>query len=143
MAEGRMLLADADTKLGERTIEALRAEAGPEVVWCDSGTKLVSVYARLAKARKPPVLSVLEVGLGPLDGRAAAQAMRAIEKGLGQPPVPILFYTTAPADDELRGFLSRLGRAVHLQKAADLPTEELAKRLAIAVKRLLAKLGGA
>jgi CheY-like chemotaxis protein len=138
-----MLLADADAKLGERTIEAVRADAGPDVVWCDTGTKLVSVYARLAKAKKPPVLSVLELGLASLDGRATAQTIRAIEKGLGQPPVPILFYTTAPADEDLRGFLSRLGRAVHLQKAADLPPEELAKRLSVAVKRLLAKLGGA
>jgi hypothetical protein len=138
-----MLLCDGDQALGERTVEALKADAtAPEVVWCDTGVKLVSVFARLAKMKKPPVLAVLEVELPMLGGAAAAQALRAIEKGLGLPATPLLFYTTSPADEAFRGFLSHVGRAVHLQKAADVPPDEQAKRLAVAVKRLLAKLGG-
>ena len=38
--------------------------------------------------------------------------------------------------------LARVGRAVHLQRLADLPVEEQARRLAIAVEKLLVQLGG-
>lgn len=144
MAEGRILLADPNRDLGERAAGLMR-EAGPgvQLVHCEDGFKCVSVFARLARAKKPPVLIVTDVDLPTLNGSATAQAVRAIEAGLGLPPTPLLFYTAAPADEAFRGFLTRLGRAVHLQRPDGLPDDEQARRLVAAIGKLLAKLKGA
>lgn len=115
---------------------------GPEVIACEDGGGFLTQYARLLRGGQPPRLSVLDTRMAGLPAMAAALGARSVERGLGLPPIPILFHTADGTSDEMRQMLARVGRAVHLQRLADLPVEEQARRLAIAVEKLLVQLGG-
>lgn len=142
MAGTRILLAEDSKLLGELVQESLGSASGHEVVVCEDGFKCVSVFARLARARNLPALVILDIQMPAITGMSVARAMRAMERGLGLEPTAILFFTVQGADDQLRGWLSELGRAVHLQKGSDTQVEEQARRLSVAVERLLKQLGG-
>ena len=143
MANGRILMAQELRGLVEAAATALQARPdGPEVIACEDGGIFLTHYARLLRAGQPPRLCVLDTRLPGLPAMAAGLGARAVERGLGLPPVPILFHTAEGASDELRQMLGRVGRAVHLQRLAELPLEEQARRLSIAVEKLLVQLGG-
>ncbi len=143
MSNGRILIAQDNRGLMELTAANVGRQANPpEVIVCEDGALLLTQFTRLARSGQGPRLCVVETELKGLTGVVAAYSMRAVERGLGHGPVPILFYTPEPASDEFKQLLSRVGRAVHLQRATDLPVEELARRLAIAIEKLLAQLGG-
>ncbi len=142
MATARILLAEeaglapfAPTLLGD-------AADAPKVVPVQDGARCLTAFTKLVKARQPPLLVVLDDPLPRVTGRGTATAMRAIERGLGLKPTPVLFYTAEAADESLKALLSKLGRAVHLQRPADEPPAEQARRLGVAVGRLLAQLRG-
>ncbi len=139
----RILLADGNRALSERTAEALRGRPGaPELVGVEDGGRFLMHFSRLARAGQTPKLCVLETQLAQVSGGAAALMMRAVERGLSLAPVPLLFYTLDPVDDALKRLIGRLGRAVHLQKAPGLSTDEHSGRLVQALERLMAQLGG-
>jgi hypothetical protein len=126
------------------TTTALQADSNaPDVVACDDGALFLTHYARLLRAGQAPRLSVLDPRVtGSVSGAAAAIGARSVERGLGHPPIPILFHTAEPAGDDMRALLGRVGRAVHLQRNAELPAEEQSRRLAIAIGKLLQQIGG-
>lgn len=143
MANGSILMAQELRALVDVTAATLQARPdAPEVVGCDDGALFLTQYTRLLRAGQTPRLCVLDTRLPGLPTLAIALGVRAVERGLGIPPTPILFHTAEPASDELRQLLTRVGRAVHLQRTAELPVEEQGRRLTIAVEKLLVQLGG-
>jgi len=141
---GRILMAQEQREIVDLTTVALQADANaPDVVACDDGALFLTHYARLLRAGQAPHLSVLDLRVpGNVSGAAAAIGARSVERGLGQSAIPILFHTAESAGDDLRALLGRVGRAVHLQRNAELPAEEQSRRLAIAIGKLLQQIGG-
>lgn len=143
MAIGRILVAQENRALIDRTAASLGATPdNPEVLGSEDGMRFLTHFTRLARAGAPPRLCVIDDPLLGLGGPVAALCARAVERGLGLAPTPFLFYTPRAADDELKHLLSRVGRAVHLARSADLPVEEQSRRLTIAIEKLLVQLGG-
>lgn len=106
-------------------------------VWDDGQSCLRSV-ARSIIGGLPPALVVLDLSIGRPDAAATARLIRAVEAGIGaESLVPILLYTTEPADQSTQHLLEELGRAVHLQKAPARPSLEHARTLAVAIGRLV------
>jgi len=142
VANGRILVTQEVRGVAELAGAALQAKPdAPEFVTCEDGGLFLTQFTRLIRAGQPPRLCVLDLRAPGLGAAVAAYGARAVERGLGLAPTPILFYTAEPAGDELRQLLSRIGRAVHLQRGVELPEEEQARRLSIAVEKLLAQLG--
>jgi len=140
---GRIILAEDSRMMAELTADQLRQRPEfPASVVCDDGFRALSVFTKLQRSGQPPSLVILDMHMPRIGGATTALAMRAVERGLRAPTAPILFYTVDVADEQLKGLLGRVGRAVHLQKAGDARVEEQARRLVVAVERLLAQLRG-
>lgn len=138
----RILLGE-DLGLAEHLSVGLSKVAdAPDVVGFTDGAELVAAFVRLVNAGQPPQLVILDTALARISGHGTALAVRAIERGLGAQPAAILLYTADSPDDALRHLLASLGRAVHLQRPADLSPKDQGKRLAVAVERLMAQLKG-
>ena len=60
---------------------------------------------------------------------------------MGSPTVPILAYAACRADEELAGFLHKMGHVVHLNRPAGAEPDDQARRLDQALLRLLEQLG--
>lgn len=143
MANGRILMAQEVRALVDHCASALQARPdAPEVVACEDGGQFLTHYTRLVRAGQAPRLCIFDPRLGGLPALAVGLGVRAVERGLGLPPTPLLLHTAEAATDDIRQLLGRVGRAVHLQRPADLPVEEQARRLGIAIEKLLAQLGG-
>ncbi len=142
MATERILLVE-NAGLADQARQALTlVESPPDLVALDDGTKCVGAYAKLANASRPPLLIILDEPLPRIGGRATALAVRAIERAFEMKPTAILLYSTSASDDDLKAFLSSVGRAVHLQRKPDATEEDRAKRLAKAIDRLLKQVRG-
>jgi len=140
---GPILFAHADRAFTEALSAALREQpAMPPLVSVADGAAALGEYLRAHRAGAAPRLVIADLALPRLDGRATALALRATERGLATPPAALLLYTAEAAGDELKALLSRCGRAVHLQRPTALPVAEQARRLMIAIEKLLAQLGG-
>jgi CheY-like chemotaxis protein len=138
----RMLLA-VDAELAPLAAQAIGGlPDAPKVVPVRDGARCLTAYTKLTKANQPPLLIVLDTSLPRIEGRAAALMVRAIERGAGKSPTAILFYTTEAADNELKALLKQLGRAVHMQRPPTDGPADAARRLGVAVGKLLAQLGG-
>lgn len=144
MSNGRILVAQELRSIVDLTTTALQADPNaPDVVACEDGALFLTQYTRLLRAGQAPRLSILDPRLGgSVTGAAAAIGARSVERGLGIAPIPILFHTAESAGDEMRALLGRVGRAVHLQRNAELPLAEQGRRLAIAIGKLLQQIGG-
>ncbi len=141
MATARILLAE-ECGLAPHAADLFADQPdAPKIVPVKDGARCLTAFVKLVRARQAPLLVILDEPLPRLSGRGAALAIRAVERALDLKPTPLLFYTADAADDAFKGFLSRLGRAVHLQRPAGAP-EEQARRLGVAAGRLLVQLRG-
>lgn len=139
---GRILLAENCGLAEPLTVSLSRQQDPPDLVAFQDGAALVAAFVRFLQADQPPQLIIVDQEIAKISGAGTALAVRAIERGQGAAPAAILLYTAAAADDQLKALLGSLGRAVHLQRPTDVPPKEQAKRLAVAVERLMAQLQG-
>lgn len=112
-----------------------------QITPCVDGISLLAEYVRRLRAKQPPVMLVCEFELAGLSGQAAIRAIRAAERGLGVDPVPILAYAAQRADQALTAFIGQVGHLVHLRRPDTTPPDEQARRLDIALGKLLTQLG--
>lgn len=110
---------------------------------CAEGLEGLSTYASLLRANTPPRMLITELALDDLTGRELVHAVRAVERGLGVAPVPILAYAAEPAGPELSAFVTGVGHMVHLQRPARATPAEQARRLVKGLESLLVQLGRA
>jgi CheY-like chemotaxis protein len=133
----------ADDELLFRTLLTdllLEEQVGREVVACESGPALLTEYVRRIRAGKPISLVVLDIVMPTMDGTSSGLALRAVEKGFGLPPVPILFLSGLRADEALRKAMERCVPALYLNKGKDAAPPRLARRLKELIPQLLASL---
>ncbi|MGK0360520.1 MAG: CheY-like chemotaxis protein [Bradymonadia bacterium] len=126
--------------------ETLRTVVGTRLAGCTvttlaGGADLVGAYVRCLHSGKPPTMIISELALDQVDGRAAIRGIRAVERGLRASPVPILAYAACRADDELTGFIQKMGHVVHLHRPQDATPADQINRLERALERLLEQLG--
>lgn len=116
----RTLLADLLTRQGLAT----------EVLSCDSGPSFLAQLTERFREDQPVRLAILDILMTPLDGVAAALALRAIEMGFHRgAAIPILFFSAARATEVLRKHMARCAPAYYLNKGSDATPERLAERL--------------
>ena len=72
-----------------------------------------------------------------LNGVNAAIAMRAVEKGLGLQPIPILFFTGQKCDENFQKVLDYCKPAQYVNKGVNSTPELLASRVTEVIKMLL------
>jgi CheY-like chemotaxis protein len=137
---GCILLADAVGLAAPAQAAAAQLGGMPPVVAVADGALAVGRFVEAARGGTPPALVVVDDALPRVGGRGVVRAIRAVERGLGLAPTAVLLYSAAPADEDIRLFLREVGRAVHLQRPAEHPLAEQARRFALASQRLLAQL---
>jgi len=117
-----LLVANADADARDLMIAAL-AEHGlaERLAGCDSGRSLVRDYTAALIAGESVVGVVLETRLPVGGGKSSAIALRAVEKAFGVPPVPFVFYTTAPRDPNLERVMTYLGKSNYYQQSDESP----------------------
>lgn len=101
-----------------------------EVIACESGAHFLTECVRRFRDQRPISLVILDILMAPMDGSAAAVALRALEKGFDLPtPIPILFVSAVRADDALRRMVQGLVPAGYLNKGKDAAPPRLASRI--------------
>ena len=116
----RTLLADLLTQEG----------LAEEVLSCDSGPSFLTHLTQRFRLEQSVQLAILDIVMTPLDGVAAALAMRALERGFDRgTPIPVLFFSGAQATEALRNAMARCAPAYHLNKGADITRDRLAARI--------------
>lgn len=105
---------------------------------CASGAELLARAATRFHDHLPVKLVILDVMMTPLNGPATGMAFRALEKGLKvSPPVPILFVSGSPLEEEMKALLGKCTPALFLHKGADKGPVALGQRLEQVVTALL------
>jgi CheY-like chemotaxis protein len=119
-----------------RTFRTLLAEVLKErglaksVIPCESGGEFLALAAERISQKLPIKLAILDILMENLDGVATALALRAFERGLKVPqPIPILFLSGVPSDDNLKKIMREHQPALYLNKGADVTRDKLGPRL--------------
>ncbi len=134
---GQLLLVD-NAGLAEPGVALFqRVPDAPEIVAHADGRDAVEAFARMARAGAPPVLVVVDEDVPRIEGRNVLRAIRAIERAFGLSATAALVYSSQPADAGMKGFLSEIGRAVHLVRPVDQPPAEQARRFVLASRKLI------
>lgn len=93
---------DADFQRSVISGLLVRSGLADAVVTLHSGAALVSTIATRFADGQPVDLVILDVEMPAMDGFTAARFLRSLEKKMGRPPCPVIFFTGRKADDNLR-----------------------------------------
>lgn len=115
-----------------------------EVLSCESGASFLTQLTQRFRREQPVWLAILDIVMSPLDGVAAALALRALERGFDRgAAIPILFFSAAKATEALRTAMGRCAPAYYLNKGSDATPERLAARMRELFGRVFAGGGAA
>ncbi len=112
-----------------------------EVATCRDGREFITAFTRSLATERPPSFLILDVNMPIVDGVQAAYAARAIEKGFGIEPVPIIFFSVRKCDEGFRKVLDLCAPAAYLNKATAPNPEMIGKRLSAIKRQMTAKEG--
>lgn len=134
-----IVIAD-DDKLFRSVLADLLTERGfsINVIPCENGQEFIALASEMLRQELSIKLAILDIMMYPLDGTAAALALRALEKGLNvRQPTPVLFLSNVRSDDTLRRLIARCQPALYLNKGTDVAPDQLGPRLEKVVAYLL------
>lgn len=138
----RAIVADDAQTLCELLADILiNRHLARQVQTCLNGREFLSEFTRALAARRPPGFVTLDVEMPLLTGFHSALAMRAVEQGFGQAPVPIIFFSVRKCDDNFRKVLKACQPAVYLNKAGSSDPQVISDRLSAIIRQVLAKSG--
>ncbi len=100
-----------------------------EVMAFENGSELVAAFSRRVAGKQPVGLFILDLNMPVMDGIATARTIRAIEAQHRLQKVPILFFSSARATDDLKKQLSLFTPAVYMNKGSDAAPARLAERV--------------
>jgi hypothetical protein len=83
----------------------------------------------------------LDVEMPLINGFHCALAMRAIERGFGQQPIPILFFSVRKCDANFRKILKACQPAAYLNKAGASDPQVIGDRLSAIIRQVVVKGG--
>jgi CheY-like chemotaxis protein len=96
---------------------------------CPHGEAFLEEAARALHSGDGLDLAVLDANMPLIDGYRTALALRAIERGMGAPPTPILFFSAVPCDETFRKVLEHCQPARYVNKVSAPSPAELVKRV--------------
>ena len=134
-----VVLADDDLLFRRLFVDILvQQKLAKEVIAHHSGPALLTECARRFRGQHPISLVILDILMAPMDGRAVALALRALEKGFDlSTPVPILFLSAVRADDSVRRMMEECAPAIYLNKGKDVASSQLGQRVRDIMPRVL------
>ncbi len=127
---GLVLVAD-DSKFTRKIIQDLLIEKklADNVLAFENGLELTSAFARLITEKKPVDAAIIDINMPVMDGLTAARIIRGIESQNNFPHVPITFFSSVKADDDLRTQMEMLAPANYVNKGTDPDPDKLAERV--------------
>lgn len=134
-----VVLADDDFLFRRLFVDVLiQQKLAKEVIVHQNGPALLTECARRFRGQHPISLVILDILMTPMDGRAVAFALRALEKGFDlSTPVPILFLSAVRADDSIRRMTEDCAPAFYLNKGKDIAPSQLGSRVRDIIPRVL------
>ena len=109
------------------------------VTACRDGSEFLAAFTESLAKRQPPGFLVLDVQMPIINGVHAALAARAIEKGFGRPPIPIVFFSVTKCDESFRRVLQHCAPAGYLNKDTAPTPEAIGDRLSAILRRMTLK----
>jgi DNA-binding response OmpR family regulator len=138
----RVIAVDDSQMLCDVLSEILvQKEISREVKSCRDGREFITEFTQSLLAKRPPNFLILDVEMPIVNGIHAALAARAIEKGFGIQPVPIIFFSVRKCDEDFRKVLNLSAPAAYLNKATASNPEMIGKRLSAIMRQISAKAG--
>lgn len=131
-AQLRYILMADDSKFTRKIIKDLLVEKklANEILDFENGLELTSAFAKLiAEGKAANAAIILDINMPVMDGISAAKFIRNIESERGLPHIPIAFFSSVKADDNLRNTLAELAPANYVNKASDPNPDKLAERV--------------
>lgn len=134
-----VVLADDDLLFRRLFVDVLVQEKlAKEVSTHENGPALLTECARRFRNGHAISLVILDMLMVPMDGRAIALALRALERGFDRsPPVPVLFLSAVRADDSIRRMTEECAPALYLNKGKDVAPSRMGQRIRDIIPRLL------
>ena len=128
---GCVVVVDDDNAFRSLLADLLTQEGlAEEVLSCDGGASFLTQLTQRFRLEQSVQLAILDIVMSPLDGVAAALAMRALERGFDRgTAIPVLFFSGAKATEALRNAMARCAPAYYLNKGADITRDRLAARI--------------
>lgn len=103
----------------------------------ENGAELISAYAQMLSDRKRVDVVILDLNMPVMDGLIAARTIRTIEAQEGAEKVPLVFFSSAKADENLRKQMEIMSPAHYMNKSADPDPDKLAIRVEQLVNYIL------
>ena len=131
-AQLRYILMADDSKFTRKIIKDLLVEKklANEILDFENGLELTSAFAKLiTEGKAGDAAIILDINMPVMDGISAAKFIRNIESERGLPHIPIAFFSSVKADDNLRNTLAELAPANYVNKASDPNPDKLAERV--------------
>lgn len=126
-----IMIADDSQTFRTLLTEVLKGRGlAQRVIACESGGEFLAQAAERINQKLPTKLAILDILMEGLDGVSTALALRAFEKGLKvAQPIPILFLSGVPSDDNLKKIMREHQPALYLNKGSDATRDKLGARL--------------
>jgi CheY-like chemotaxis protein len=117
---GTILIAE-DTELLRQILadSLVDAQIARQVTQSANGEECLESFTRMLRTGTPAELAILDLEMPGLSGLHAALAMRAVERGMGVNPVPIVFFTGRPSDERLIAAIDLCQPARYLHKGSE------------------------
>jgi len=136
-AQLRYILMADDSKFTRKIIKYLLVEKklANEILDFENGLELTSAFVKLiTEGKAADAAIILDINMPVMDGISAAKFIRNIESKRGLPHIPIAFFSSVKADDNLRNTLAELAPANYVNKASDPNPDKLAERVEQLIK---------
>jgi len=125
------VLVTDDSKFTRKIIKDLLLEKdiANEVLDFENGLELTSAFAKLVAEKKSVDVAIIDINMPVMDGLTAAKIIRSIESQNGIPHIPIAFFSSVKADENLRNQMELLAPANYVNKGSDPDPDKLAERV--------------
>ena len=108
-----------------------------------NGQEFLEVFTSRLRAGRPVDLTMIDVRMPLMTGFNAAVALRAIERAFSvTAPVPVLFFSSQPCDENARKIVEFVGRSIYVNKDTSPNLAALAQRIEQVLMKMLTTSGG-
>ncbi|OGL46553.1 MAG: hypothetical protein A2161_22310 [Candidatus Schekmanbacteria bacterium RBG_13_48_7] len=128
-----------DSKIIQNILSELLVEerVAQSVEMCNNGMEFLSSITKHFRNNIPINMVILDVNMPILNGISAAIALRAIEKGFGFKPLPIIFFTVKKCDETFQKVLKFCHPSKYLNKGVSSSPAEIVRRVSEVAHQLL------
>ena len=140
--KGYTLVAD-DSKYTRKIIEDLIIEKkfSSDVMSFENGLELTTAYSKVIAEGKQVDVAIIDLNMPVMNGLTAARTLRTIEVQQRTPSVPIVFFSTEKANEDLKTQMESLEPAYYVNKGSDPDPDKLASRVEYLLGYLKDKFG--